>query len=270
MDTGKQQWVVPADLRTFDAFVEIVARLRAPDGCPWDKEQTHASLRQYLLEETHEALDVIDRREIDRLPEELGDVLLQIGLHAQIGKDLGEFTIEDVLHSINAKLIRRHPHVFGDTAAATAKEVEANWDKLKKAERPAGASALEGVPAGLPALAQSQAIQGRAARAGFDWPDMKGVLDKVREEIGEFEAARSKEDLASELGDIFAALVNVGRKLDIDTETALRESNNRFRSRYQYMEARAREMGRSLSGMPLAEQDALWQEAKRHERSRAK
>ena len=263
--TGKLQ-AVPQDLDTFEAFVEIIRRLRAPDGCPWDKEQTHASLRQYLLEETHEALEVIDRGEIQRLPEELGDVLLQIGLHAQIGKDLGEFSIEDVLRAVNAKLIRRHPHVFGDAAAATAKEVEANWDKLKKAERPEGTSALEGIPAGLPALAQSQAIQGRAARAGFDWPDMKGVLDKVREEIGEFEAARNKEELASELGDIFAALVNVGRKLEIDTETALRESNNRFRSRYQYMEGRAREMGRPLAEMPLAEQDALWQEAKRKER----
>lgn len=266
MENINKQPAAPEHLETFDAFVEIIRRLRAPDGCPWDKEQTHASLRQYLLEETHEALEVIDRGEIGRLPEELGDVLLQIGLHAQIGKELGEFTIEDILRAINVKLIRRHPHVFGDAAAATAKEVEVNWDKLKKAERPEGTSALEGIPAGLPALAQSQAIQGRAARAGFDWPEMKGVLDKVREEIGEFEAARNKEELTSELGDIFAALVSVGRKLDIDTETALRESNNRFRFRYQYMEGRARDLGRPLSDMPLAEQDALWQEAKRKER----
>lgn len=256
----------PNKLETFETFQEIIARLRAPDGCPWDKEQTHASLRRYLLEETHEALETIDRGELDKLPEELGDILLQIGLHAQIGKDLKEFSMEDVLRSINAKLIRRHPHVFGDVAVSTAKEVEANWDRIKKVERPPDASALDGIPAGLPALAQSQAIQGRAARAGFDWPDMKGVLDKVREEIGEFESARTREELTHELGDIFAALVNVGLKLDIDSETALREANSRFRFRYQFMEARARELGRPLPSMPLAEQDLLWQEAKREER----
>ena len=256
----------PDRLDSFETFQTIIARLRAPDGCPWDKEQTHASLRRYLLEETHEALETIDRGELQKLPEELGDILLQIGLHAQIGKDLQEFTMEDVLRSINAKLVRRHPHVFGDLPAATSLEVAVNWDKLKKAERTPDSSALEGIPAALPALAQSQAIQARAARAGFDWQDMKGVLDKVREEIGEFESARSREELTHELGDIFAALVNVGLRLDIDNETALREANNRFRFRYQFMEARAREMARPLSDMPLAEQELLWQEAKRHEK----
>ena len=260
-DIGKAE-----DLASFQTFVEIIARLRAPDGCPWDKEQTHESLRRYLLEETHEALDVLDRGDLQKLPDELGDILLQVGLHAQIGKDLGEFSIDDVLRSINAKLIRRHPHIFGGAAVSSPKEVEANWDKLKKAERQPDASNLEGVPAGLPALAQSQAIQGRAARAGFDWPDMSGVLDKVREEIGEFERAGNKAELTSELGDIFAALVNVGRKLDIDCETALRESNNRFRWRYQYMEAKAHELQLPLAEMPLERQETLWQEAKRHEK----
>jgi tetrapyrrole methylase family protein/MazG family protein len=256
-----------SDLGSFDTFVAIIARLRAPDGCPWDREQTHASLRPFLLEEAHEALDVIDRDDLGKLPEELGDILLQVGLHAQIGKDSGKFSMEDVLRAINAKLIRRHPHVFGGTAVSSAKEVEANWDKLKKAERAPTASALDGIPAGLPALAQSQSIQGRAARAGFDWPDMRGVLDKVREEIGEFEQAHTKQELTHELGDIFAALVNVGRKLEIDSETALREANNRFRFRYQYMEERARGLGRPLADMPLDEQEALWQEAKRHEKA---
>lgn len=255
------------DLESFDAFVAIVARLRAPDGCPWDRAQSHETLRKYLLEETHEAMEAIDDGEWKKLAEELGDVLLQVGLHARIGAEHGEFTIRDVIRSINEKLIRRHPHVFGDVHLSTPAEVEARWEKLKRAERDTEASILDGVPKGLPALAQSQAFQGRAAKAGFDWPDMAGVLDKVREEIGEFESARSKEELTHELGDIFAALVNVGRKLDIDSEQALRLGNARFRRRFQHMEAAARAQGRALSDLPLEQQEGLWQAAKREERS---
>ena len=254
------------DLESFDTFLAIVARLRAPDGCPWDREQDHASLKKFLLEECYEALDAIDNGDPQKIAEELGDVLLQVGLNAQIGADNGTFTIKDVLRHINAKLIRRHPHVFGDVKVKDSAQVVANWDQLKKAEREEGASVLDGVPKSQPALFQSQEIQGRAARQGFDWPNMKGVLDKVREELGEFQAARSKAEQEHELGDIIAALVNVGRKLDIDTEGAVRKANDRFRRRFQYMERAARERGASIDSLPLDEQEALWQEAKKQER----
>ena len=251
------------ELGTFDAFLDIVARLRAPDGCPWDREQTHTSLTRYLLEECHEALEAIDAGDPRRLTEELGDVLLQVGLHAQIGADEDAFTIRDVLFAINSKLVRRHPHVFGELTVSGASQVEANWEALKREERGDDASVLDGVPSSLPALAHSQTVQGRAARLGFDWPDMAGVLDKVREELDEFDSARTREELEHELGDVLAALVNVGRKLGIDSETALRKGNARFRQRFQYMERTAHSRGRELKDLPLAEQEELWQEAKR-------
>ncbi|MBI3744490.1 MAG: nucleoside triphosphate pyrophosphohydrolase [Chloroflexi bacterium] len=254
------------DLESFNTFLAIVARLRAPDGCPWDREQDHASLKKFLLEECYEALDAIDSGDPQKIAEELGDVLLQVGLNAQVGADNGTFTIKDVLRHINTKLIRRHPHVFGDVKVKDAAQVVANWDQLKKAERKEGASVLDGVPKSQPALFQSQEIQGRAARQGFDWPNMDGVLDKVREELGEFKGARTKAEQEHELGDIIAALVNVGRKLDIDTEGAVRKANERFRRRFQYMERAARERGASIERLPLDEQEALWQEAKRQER----
>lgn len=248
---------------TFEGFLAIVARLRGPDGCPWDREQTHSSIKGYLLQECHEVLEAIDHAEPGKLAEELGDLLLQIGLHAQIGSERGEFSIRDVIQSINAKLIRRHPHVFGDARVSDAQEVEANWEQLKKAERGEGASALEGIPKSLPALAYSQEVQRRAARVGFDWPDMTGVLDKVREELREFEEAGSPAELEHELGDILAAMVNIGRKLNIDAEGALRQANERFRRRFSYMEAAAQRQGRSLGDLTLEQQEALWQEAKR-------
>ncbi len=252
------------DLESFDTFLAIVARLRGPGGCPWDREQTHASLRKYLLEECYEALEAIDAGPgaTARLAEELGDVLLQVGLHAQIGSDDGQFSIRDVLRNINAKLLRRHPHVFGDAQASHPAEVEAIWQKLKQSEGHDQESVLEGVPKSMPALAASQEIQGRAARMGFDWPDMGGVLDKVREELDEFRQARSPEELEHELGDILAALVNVGRKLNIDSEGALRKGNERFRQRFGHMEQAARRQGRGLEELPLDEQESLWQQAK--------
>ena len=254
------------NLESFDTFLAIIAKLRAPGGCPWDREQSHASLKKFLLEECYEALDAIDAGDPQKIAEELGDVLLQVGLNAQIGADNGTFTMKDVLRHINAKLVRRHPHVFGDVKVKDAAQVAANWEQLKKAERKADASVLDGVPKSQPALFQSQEIQGRAARQGFDWPNMDGVLDKVREELGEFQAARSKAEQEHELGDIIAALVNVGRKLDIDTEAAVRKANDRFRQRFQYMERAARERGASIDRLPLDQQEALWQEAKKHER----
>ena len=253
----------PEDSDSFESFLAIVARLRGPDGCPWDKEQSHSSIKGYLLQECHEALEAIDGADPARLAEELGDLLLQIGLHSQIAADAGEFTIRDVIRSINAKLIRRHPHVFGDAPAADAQEVEANWEQLKKAERSESGSALEGLPKSLPALAYSQEVQARAARLGFDWPDMAGVLDKVREELQEFQEARSPAELEHELGDILAAIVNIGRKLNIDAEGAVRQANERFRRRFGYMEEAAQRQGRPLRDLTLQQQEALWQEAKR-------
>ena len=254
------------DLESFDTFLAIVARLRGPDGCPWDREQTHSSIKGYLLQECHEALEAIDEGGAEKLADELGDLLLQVGLQAQIGADQGEFTIREVIRAINEKLIRRHPHVFGDVRASRPEEVEANWERLKQAERGKGTSALDGIPKSLPALATSQEVQGRAARLGFDWPDMRGVLDKVREELKEFESARSTEELEHELGDVLAAIVNVGRKLNIDTEGALRQANARFRERFSYMESAAAEQGRSLGDLPLERQEELWQEAKKRKR----
>lgn len=255
------------DLESLDTFLAIVARLRGPDGCPWDKAQSHASLKQFLLEECYEALEAIDRQDPKRLAEELGDVLLQVGLHAQIASDHGQFSMRDVVRHINTKLLRRHPHVFGDAKASRPEEVEVNWERLKESERAEGQSALEGIPKTLPALAYSQEIQGRAARLGFDWPDIEGVLAKVREELDEFARAKAKEALEHELGDVLAALVNVGRKLGIESEGALRKANERFRQRFAYMEEAARRQGRRLEEMALEAQEALWQAAKEEEGS---
>lgn len=249
-------------LDTFDTFLAILARLRGPAGCPWDLAQTHASLKKYLVEECYEALDAIDGGEPQKMAEELGDVLLQVGLHAQIGKDEGAFTIGDVLRSINSKLLRRHPHVFGNVRVSGADEVAHNWELIKREERGEKPSVLDGVAKSMPALARSQELQGRAARQGFDWPTIAGVLAKVREELGEFEEAHTPQELEHELGDILAALVNVGRKLDIDMESALRKGNDRFAQRFGYMEEAARGRGVTIGQLPLAEQEALWQEAK--------
>jgi len=250
------------NLESFDALESIITRLRAPDGCPWDREQTHTSIKKHLLEECYEALQAIDEEDATALAEELGDLLLEVVLQAQIAKDNGEFTIHDVLRGINSKLIRRHPHVFGDGKASNSDEVLANWDKIKKTEHGDDRSVLEGVPKAMPSLARSQEIQGRAARVGFDWPNIDGVLDKVREEIGEFAEAKSRAELEHEFGDILAALVNVARKTGIDSEAALRKANGRFYDRFTYMEKVCKERGINLADLPLDEQNVLWEEAK--------
>ncbi len=252
------------NLDSFDTFLAIVAKLRGPDGCPWDKAQSHETLRRYIIEECHEAVDAIDEGDRAHLAEELGDVLLQVGLHAQIGADEGTFTIADVLRSINAKLLRRHPHVFGEAHASDADEVAANWQTLKEQERGAAAeSVLDGAPNSLSALARSQELQRRAGKLGFEWEDIDGVLDKLREEIDEFKAARSAKEREHELGDILASMVNVARWVDVDAETAMRRANERFQKRFRHMERAAAAAGGRLSDLPLAEQEVLWQQAKR-------
>ncbi|MBI2847293.1 MAG: nucleoside triphosphate pyrophosphohydrolase [Chloroflexi bacterium] len=249
----------------FQTLERIIAKLRAPDGCPWDREQTHDSLKGFLLEECYEVLEALDRKDAGKLSEELGDLLLQIVLHAQIAKEADEFTMGDVVRGISQKLVRRHPHVFGDVKVAGAKEVEANWEALKQAEK-GKASVLDGIPKAMPALAYSQTMHQRAAATGFDWKDVDSVLEKVQEELAEFKGAVSLEEKEKELGDVLAALVNVGRKLGIDMEGALRKANHRFYQRFTAMERLCKERGLVFSKLTLDEMNALWEEVKALER----
>ncbi|GAP15291.1 MazG family protein [Longilinea arvoryzae] len=256
---------------SMEAFQEVIARLRAPDGCPWDREQTHDSLRKSLLEECYETLAALDAGNVTGMTEEFGDLLLQIVLHAQIANEAGEFRMTDILQGINRKIVRRHPHVFGDVQVDGVKNVLQNWEKLKAAEREANGEAdhkgiLDGVASEFPALAQAQEFQDRAARVGFDWPEVAPVLEKVMEELEEVRTAEDDAHRAKELGDLLFAVVNYVRWHKVDSETALREANQRFRSRFAHIEKRAREMGRDMNGMTLAEMDTLWDEAKRIER----
>jgi tetrapyrrole methylase family protein/MazG family protein len=251
---------------SFEAFQEIVAHLRAPDGCPWDREQTHESLRTHLLEESYEALETIDAGDVRGMQEEFGDLLLQIVLNAQIANEEGDFTINSVIKGIHDKIVRRHPHVFGEVQLDGVKGVLQNWEKLKEAERKDNGKdekgLLDGVPLSLPALTQAQEYQDRAARVGFDWPVIDGVLDKVFEEIQEIKEATNDSELAEEIGDLFFVLVNLARWKKIDAESALRETNLKFKSRFGYVEQGAKLQERSLSDMTLEEMDVLWEEAK--------
>lgn len=252
----------------FETFQNTVARLRAPDGCPWDRQQTHQSLRPGLLEETYEVLAALDAEDMDALREELGDLLLHIVMQAQMATEEGRFRMADVIAQENAKLIRRHPHVFAGVEVSGVADVLANWEKIKQAEKAEeeapgeGVSALAGVPPALPALAQAQAYGRKAARVGFDWPDVHGVVAKVHEEIAEVEAARTPEERAAELGDLLFAIVNWARWLNVDAETALRQANARFARRFAAVEAQARAQGVDLRQMSLEALDALWEAAK--------
>jgi tetrapyrrole methylase family protein/MazG family protein len=252
---------------SLEAFQEIVAHLRAPNGCPWDREQTHASLRTNLLEETYEALEALDADDPAGMVEEFGDLMLQVVLHAQIASENGEFTMADILQGINRKIVRRHPHVFGDFKVDGVSGVLQNWEKLKAAERKANGQeqfkgVLDGVPRSLPALSQAQDFQDRAARVGFDWNDIQPVIDKVFEELQEVRSAPTPEEREKELGDLLFALVNFVRWYKVDAETTLRTTNLRWRKRFTHLEQRARQQGRSLQEMTLAEMDVLWEEAK--------
>jgi tetrapyrrole methylase family protein/MazG family protein len=253
---------------SFDAFQEIIAHLRAPeDGCPWDKEQTHLTLRKHLLEESYETLAAMDEEDTDKMREEFGDLLLQVVLNAQIASENGEFTMAEVLTGIYDKIVRRHPHVFGEAQVDGVGQVLSNWESIKKEERKekgnAEKSLLDGLPAALPALIQAQEFQARAARVGFDWPEIDGVLDKIKEEIDEVCATTTPEELSDELGDLFFALVNLARWKKIDAEAALREASLKFKRRFKHVEKRAQELERPLAEMNIKELDDLWNDAKR-------
>lgn len=255
---------------SLESFMQVIARLRAPDGCPWDRKQTHASLRTYLLEETYEALDALDHGDMAGLREELGDLLLQIALHSQIAVETGEFNISQVIQYINRKIISRHPHVFADVKVRNDKDVVQNWEKLKEIERAENGKdhqqgLLDGIPAILPALSQAQSIQDRATRVGFDWPEIKPVIEKVIEEMGEVAAASDGAERAGELGDLLFAVVNLVRWYGVDAESALRKTNLKFRKRFAYIEKEARMSSRDLQKMTLAEMDVLWEAAKAYD-----
>ena len=255
-----------APIAEFQTLADLVARLRAPGGCPWDREQTHQSLKRNLLEEAYEALEAIDAGDPAALSEELGDLLVQIAFHADIAAESGQFAIGDVIARINRKLIRRHPHVFAGASAADAREVERNWERLKAAERAAAGtrqSPVDGIPAALPALAAAQLMQDRVARAGFEWDDISGVLDKVAEEIEEFRQAQTPQEQVHELGDLFFVLVNLSRWVNAHAEDVLRQANARFANRYRAMEQLAAQRHLDFESLPLDEKEALWQEVKR-------
>ncbi len=251
---------------SFEGFQEIAAHLRAPEGCPWDREQTHLSLRQSLLEETYEVLAALDAGDVGALQEELGDLLFQVMIHSQIANEFAEFRIADVIQGIHTKLVSRHPHVFGDTRVSSVDHVLQNWEKLKAAERAkkgkAEASLLDGVPKALPALAQAEQYQGRAARVGFEWPDLQQVFEKIQEEIHEVRQAASTDERAFEIGDLLFAAVNLARRLDVEPESALRQANQRFRQRFHYIETKTRQQERSMNDLTPADLLALWHEAK--------
>ena len=254
------------ELGTFQTLVDIVAKLRAPGGCPWDREQTHDSLKRNLLEESYEVIEAIDQGNPATLSEELGDLMVQIAFHADIAQEAGDFQLEDVLRNINSKLVRRHPHVFSDGHAEDAREVERNWEQIKAAERQAKGekkSPVEGIPADLPALAYAQLMQDRVGKAGFEWDDISGVLDKLVEEVAELKAAFTQEEKEHELGDILFTIVNLTRWTGAHAEDVLRQANQRFGRRYLSMESLAVERGHDFNALSLDEKEQIWQEAKR-------
>jgi tetrapyrrole methylase family protein/MazG family protein len=252
---------------SFESFQEVVAHLRAPDGCPWDREQTHLSLRPFLLEETYEVLAALDDEDQAALQEELGDLLLQIVLHAQIASEYGDFSMVDVLQGIQEKLIHRHPHVFGDLEIDDQQTVLENWEKLKLAEREdieqGSNGVLTGVSAHLPALVQAETFQQRVKRVGFDWPDIQGVYDKVSEELLEIKQSETAQEIEDEIGDLLFAVVNLARWHKVDAESALRQANRKFRQRFEDLESEVHRQGIDIAQLNIDELDKLWNRVKK-------
>jgi len=261
----------------FARLVEIMTRLRSPGGCPWDREQTFDTIKPYLLEETYEVMDSIDARDWDGLADELGDLVLQVVFFSQMAKEAGHFDVTDALEAINSKLVRRHPHVFGEGEAKTAADVVRKWDEIKAAEKPRPKGLLTGVPRSLPALMEARQISGRAAGAGFDWKNVDQVLEKLREELAELDAARqalsqdrpgAQEGLQDEIGDLLFVIVNIARFLKVDPEQALRGTNAKFRRRFEHVEKGLEAQGKALGEASIEEMERLWQDAKRHDPKR--
>lgn len=251
---------------SYEDFLEVMRLLRAPGGCPWDREQTHGSIRRNFLEETYEVLDALDRDDPRDMCEELGDVMMQVAFHAQIEAERGNFTMDDVVDGVTKKLVYRHPHVFGTVEAETSEQVLVNWEALKRKEKGQGttADAVESVPHTLPALWRAEKVQKKAAKAGFDWPDPAPALDKLAEEADELRrAAQGDGDPEEELGDLLFAAVKAGRFLGLDSEQALTRACDKFIRRFQSVEERAG--GRPLGELPLEELEALWAQAKAEE-----
>jgi len=261
----------------FEKLVEIMATLRGPNGCPWDKQQDFNSLKPMLVEEVYEVLEAIEEKNFDGLSEELGDLLLHIVFHAQLGKESGQFDINTVLDKISEKLVRRHPHVFGDETVSSPEEVIKNWEAIKAQEKaaklknrtPEQRSLLEGIPSKLPAIHEAHQISSRAARVGFDWPDVEGIFEKLQEEVRELREVIAEGDdggrrerLEDEIGDMLFVIVNIARYLKIDSESALKRANRKFKSRFQYMENELAKQGKTVEQVSLDEMEALWQKAK--------
>ena len=252
----------------FEDLVRLMERLRAPGGCPWDREQTFASLRRFVIEEAYEVVDAIDRGDRRELADELGDHLLQVVFLSQLGAEEGSFTIDDTIAAIHDKLVRRHPHVFGNVEATSADAVLRNWEQMKKEEKQAeGKVFFSGIPAGLPALMKAQRVSEKASRIGFDWSSVDGVIEKIREELGEVEEAiADRSGVEEELGDILFAVVNLARKLGFDAENTLQDANRKFIGRFEFIEKASVEAGRELESYAADELEKLWKEAKRRER----
>jgi MazG family protein len=261
----------------FEKLVEIMTTLRGPNGCPWDKQQDFNSLKPMLVEEVYEVLEAIEQNDFEGLSEELGDLLLHVVFHAQLGKEAGHFDVNTVLEKISEKLVRRHPHVFGDETASSPEEVIKNWEAIKAQEKaaklknrtPEQRSLLEGIPSKLPAIHEAHQISSRAARAGFDWPDVEGIFDKLQEEVRELREVIAegkdetrRERLEDEIGDMLFVIVNIARYLKIDSESALKRANRKFKARFQYMENELAKQGKTVDQVSLDEMEALWQRAK--------
>jgi tetrapyrrole methylase family protein/MazG family protein len=248
----------------FRRLIEIMARLRGPNGCPWDKAQDHQTLKPYIVEETYEVLDAIDKNNPHDLSEELGDLLLQIVFHSQIAGEKGDFNVDDVCRKISEKLIKRHPHIFSEQTQLTPEQVLNQWEEIKR-DNNFDYSALDGIPKTLPALLKAYRIQEKVGRIGFDWKDTSGVIAKIKEEIGEFEKAAisgDNEELAKELGDLLFSIVNLSRHLGLRAEESLEQTNKKFIKRFQYIERKLAERGKSPAQTSLEEMDALWEESK--------
>lgn len=252
-------------MKEFDDLVEVMARLRAPDGCPWDREQTHASIRKYVIEEAYEVAEAIDEGNPAELCTELGDLLLQVVFHARMAEEAGDFAVGDVCRAVVGKLERRHPHVFGDVGVRDASEVSKNWEEIKAAERGPNASVIDGVPKALPALQRAERISEKASRIGFDWPDAGSVVEKLdeeRAELAEALASESAERVADELGDLLFTAANLARKLGLEPEQTLARAVDRFEARFRQVESTARTAGEDLRQLEPEALEARWQAAK--------